>query len=111
MLTELQYRILKRIPPGPPGCCSGFLYQGTSKLAQLGEDILSRIADKVVIDFGCGEGADAVEMAANGAKRVIGIDIRENVLQKARKAAIQDRCFFATSTSELADIVGTWRLV
>jgi SAM-dependent methyltransferase len=110
MLTELQYRLLKRISPGPPGCCSGSIYQSKSKLAvQFGEDIWSRIADKVVIDFGCGEGADAVEMAANGAKRVIGIDIRENVLQKARekarKAAIQDRCFFATSTSELADIV------
>ncbi len=110
MLTELQYRILKRISPGPPGCCSGSVYQGKSKLAiQLGEDIFSRIARKVVIDFGCGEGADAVEMAANGAKRVIGIDMREDVLQaareKARKAAVQDRCFFATSTNELADIV------
>jgi len=110
MLTELQYRLLKRISPGPPGCGSGSVYQGKSKLAvQLGEDILSRIADKVVIDFGCGEGADAVEMAANGAKRVIGIDTREDVLQKARakarRAAVQDRCFFATSTNELADIV------
>ena len=110
MLTELQYRLLKRISPGPPGCGSGSVYQGKSKLAvQLGEDILSRIADKVVIDFGCGEGADAVEMAAKGAKRVIGIDTREDVLQKARakarRAAVQDRCFFATSTNELADIV------
>src|ERR1700683_3999389 len=110
MLTELQYRLLKRISPGPPGCGSGSVYKGKSKLAvQLGEDILSRIADKVVIDFGCGEGADAVEMAANGAKRVIGIDTREDVLQKARakarRAAVQDRCFFATSTNELADIV------
>jgi SAM-dependent methyltransferase len=110
MLTELQYRILKRISPGPPGCCSGSVYRSKSKLAiQLGENIFSRIADKVVIDFGCGEGADAVEMAANGAKRVIGIDMREDVLQtaheKARKAAVQDRCFFATSTDELADFV------
>lgn len=110
MLNELQYRILKRISPGPPGCCSGSVYQGKSKLAvQLGEDIFSRVADKVVIDFGCGEGADAVEMAANGAKRVIGIDVREDVLktarEKARKAAVEDRCSFATSTNELADFV------
>jgi SAM-dependent methyltransferase len=110
MLHELQYRILKRISPGPPGCCSGTVYQGKSKLAvQLGEDIFSRIADKVVIDFGCGEGADAVQLAANGAKRVIGIDMREDVLktarEKARIAAVQDRCSFATSTNELADFV------
>lgn len=110
MLTEIQYRILKRLSPGAPGCCSGGAYQGKSKIAvQLGSDIFSRIAGKVVIDFGCGEGADSIEMAAKGASRVIGIDMREDVLETARQKAVasgvQDNCIFATETSEQADIV------
>ncbi len=75
----------------------------------MGEDIFARIAGKVVVDFGCGEGSDAVELAEKGAKRVIGIDNREDVLQTARQkalsAGVQGRCVFATSTNELADVV------
>jgi SAM-dependent methyltransferase len=75
----------------------------------MGEDIFARIAGKVVVDFGCGEGSDAVELAGKGARRVIGIDNREDVLQTARQKAIsagvQGTCVFATSTNELADIV------
>jgi len=110
VLTDIQYRILKRISPGAPGCCGGSVYQNKSKLAaQMGDDIFTRIAGKVVVDFGCGEGSDAVELAGKGAKRVIGIDIREEVLktarQKALSAGVQDHCVFATSTNELADVV------
>jgi SAM-dependent methyltransferase len=110
MLTDIQYRILKRISPGAPGCCSGSVYQNKSKLAvQVGDDIFARIAGKVVVDFGCGEGSDAVELAAKGAKRVIGIDNRDDILQTARQkalsAGVQDTCVFATSTNELADVV------
>ena len=110
MLTNIQVRILKAVSPGIPDCCSGCAYEGKSKLAVLmGDEFFPRIAGKVVIDFGCGEGADAVEMARNGAKRVIGIDIREDVLQTARRkaldAGVEDACFFAHSTSELADVV------
>jgi SAM-dependent methyltransferase len=72
-------------------------------------DFFSKIAGRVVIDFGCGEGAESVEMAENGAKRVIGIDIRENVLQTARQraliAGVQNTCIFTSSTNEPADIV------
>ncbi len=48
-------------------------------------------------------------MAQKGAKRVIGIDIREDVLQTARQkaltAGVQKTCLFASSTKELAEIV------
>lgn len=48
-------------------------------------------------------------MAANGARRVTGIDIREDVLQTARQkaleAGVQDTCSFATLTKDLSDIV------
>ena len=110
MLTNVQYRILKRLSPGSPDCCGGGAYAGKSKIAVLmGDDFFTKIAGKVIIDFGCGEGADAVEMAEKGARRVIGIDYRESVLQRARQkaheAGVQDTCLFATSTNELADVV------
>jgi SAM-dependent methyltransferase len=48
-------------------------------------------------------------MARLGAKRVIGIDIREDLLQRARQkalsAGVQDACLFASETTELADVI------
>jgi SAM-dependent methyltransferase len=48
-------------------------------------------------------------MAQRGAARVIGIDIREEILQigrqKALAAGVQDVCLFTSSTNELADVV------
>ena len=110
MLTNIQYRILKRISPSAPDCCSGRIYEGKSKLAVLmGDEFFTKIAGKVVIDFGCGEGSEAAEMAGRGAKRVIGIDIREDVLQAARQRAVstgvQNTCLFVSSTNEIADMV------
>jgi SAM-dependent methyltransferase len=110
MITDIQYRILKSISPGAPRSCSGCVYEGKSKLALLlGEEFFDKITGKVVIDFGCGEGSEAVEMARRGAKKVIGIDMREDVLEsgrtKAAAAGVQDHCFFASSTKQLADIV------
>lgn len=110
MLTDIQTAILKRISPGTPACCSGSVYEGRSKLAVLmGDDFFAKLAGKTVIDFGCGEGSDAIEMALKGARRVIGIDIRESVLQPARQKALESgiasTCVFTTSTNELADVV------
>ena len=109
MLTYLQYRILQTISPGASSACSGDAYEGKSKLAVLmGNDFFNKIAGRVVIDFGCGEGSEAIEMAERGAERVIGIDIREDVLQTARAAASAagvHNCAFLTSTEELADAV------
>lgn len=110
MLTNIQYRILKAMSPGAPTCCSGSVYKGKSKFSVLlGTDFFTKIAGKIIIDFGCGEGTDTIEMAQNGAKRVIGIDIREDILQTARKkalsAGVQDTCLFASSANELAEII------
>ena len=51
----------------------------------------SPIAGKMVIDFGCGEGDDSIEMVRRGAGRVIGIDIRNDVLNVARQKADEER--------------------
>jgi SAM-dependent methyltransferase len=64
-----------------------------------------------VIDFGCGTGGESVEMAARGARRVFGVDIRESNLAAARRHAeregVSDRCVFTTAPApdQRADIV------
>jgi len=105
MLTGLQYRILKWVAPqersGPDP------YENNSKLAiLLGPQFFDEIRGKTVIDFGCGEGAQAVEMAQKGAD-VIGLDLRESVLSKGRQraAAAGVRCEFVTECTRPADIV------
>ncbi len=88
----------------------GDCYKGTSKIETLvGQQVWREIQDKVIIDFGCGRGDETIELAQHGAKRVIGIDIRENVLATARNSAerakVSDRCVFATQTTEMADVI------
>jgi SAM-dependent methyltransferase len=107
MLDALQFRVLKSLYPRSPDLLaeSG----DKSKLDLLGSNFLSKIPGKTVIDFGCGVGTEAIEMAQRGALRVIGIDIREECLQIAREAAakadVQDRCIFTTFTSETSDLI------
>src|ERR1043166_8282952 len=104
----LGYHLLRRISvDGETGYCDGSAYHGVSTIEKLlGENIWRDTRDKVVIDFGCGDGEDAVEVAARGAKKVIGVDIRERALAKARQAAAQrggsGRCTFTTRKNEKA---------
>ncbi len=110
VLTDFEYRLLKRISPGEPNVCSGSIYEHKSKLSiLLGDELLNRLVGKTAVDFGCGEGKEALEIARAGAKRVIGIDIREDVLQTARarahSAGLGDVCQFACSTSEQAEVI------
>jgi SAM-dependent methyltransferase len=89
---------------------SGTSYRGRSKLEVLfGPSIWGEIAGKKVIDVGCGIGDDVLEMAQRGAYRVIGLDVRETVLEQARRAAtdraLSDRCLFTTHTRERADVI------
>jgi SAM-dependent methyltransferase len=110
MGSGFQVRLLKRFFPSAPLSNSGAAYAGKSKLAILmGPGFFAEIAGKMVIDFGCGEGDDSIEMVRRGAGRVIGIDIRNDVLNVARQKADEERigpqCSFATSTNELADVI------
>jgi SAM-dependent methyltransferase len=111
---SLGYRVLQRV--GRKAAqngdhCTGSPYQAKSKLEILfGRGVWDVVADKTVVDFGCGGGTEVIEMATVGkARRVIGIDIRENVLDIARRAAaaagVADRCSFTTETAEKADVV------
>jgi ubiquinone/menaquinone biosynthesis C-methylase UbiE len=74
-----------------------------------GQPLWMEIAGKTVADFGCGTGADAIDLAKRGARRVIGIDRDETGLEAARQraaaAGVGDRCMFTTATDIAADVV------
>lgn len=108
--TDLQYRILKRISPQEPPYLSGAIYAGKSKIKiLLGEDVLQELWGKVVVDFGCGDGYEAIELAQNGVAQVIGIDNREPALRRAREnakcAGVQDVCVFCTEAVRGVDAI------
>lgn len=105
------YRLLRMISrDGETGYCDGSAYQNRSKIEVLfGPKIWSELTGRVVLDFGCGTGEQAIEIARRGAKRVIGLDIRKSVLTQARRAAeeagVSERCVFTTKTAEKVDVV------
>jgi SAM-dependent methyltransferase len=85
-------------------------YRERSKLEVLfGQDVWDEFRGKAVLDFGCGEGREAVEIALHGAARVVGIDIREDLLRKASAravdASVDSICEFARSADGKFDIV------
>jgi SAM-dependent methyltransferase len=90
--------------------CDGRAGAPRSKIeVRFGPRIWTELVGKVVIDFGCGTGTEAIEIAQRGARRVIGIDIRPHVLDvaiiAARTAGVSDRCVFTTHASERADVI------
>jgi SAM-dependent methyltransferase len=109
---RLGYWILRKLhPPGSEEKhCTGSTFINRDKLAVLlGPDLWDYIRDKTVIDFGCGEGNEAIALALHGARRVIGIDIRDNALARAallaQQMGVADRCLFTKETNEKADVV------
>lgn len=107
----LGYQLAKSLcRDGETGYCDGSVYENKSKLeVLLGKDIWREFEKKVVVDFGCGGGSDAIEIAKRGASKVIGLDIRQNALTEAQSRAAQEKvesiCTFATTTSEKADVI------
>jgi 2-polyprenyl-3-methyl-5-hydroxy-6-metoxy-1,4-benzoquinol methylase len=109
---KLGYMLLKTGWPGEHAAKSRsnktYVYRNKLEVA-FGPDIFRQINRKTVIDFGCGIGQEAIAIAQHGAAQVIGIDIREGVLQQAREraqaAGVAQKCKFAQSTNEVCDIV------
>lgn len=100
LLTDVQYRLLKRIAPAEPTHMSGGAYAGKSKLkVLLGERLFEECRGKDVLDFGCGSGAEAVELA-EVARSVYGLDIVPRLLDEARKHAarsgVESSCTFSS---------------
>ena len=83
---------------------SGNAYAKRSKLGTLlGDSVWDEIRGKDVIDFGCGQGAEAIELAQRGARHVYGIDLQERWLKIARQEAAKADCRNITFTSSLAE--------
>jgi SAM-dependent methyltransferase len=100
LLTEVQYRLLKRIAPVEPTHLSGAAYAGRSKLrVLLGDRLLEACRGKDVLDFGCGAGAETVELATV-ARSVYGLDIVPRLLEQARHRAaasgVERNCTFGS---------------
>lgn len=91
-------------------CDIATAYIGRSKLeVLLGAGIWDQTRDKVVLDFGCGPGAEAVEIAEHGARHVIGIDLRDKWLELGTEHAadrgVSERCTFAREWTEPVDLI------
>ncbi|HTF43343.1 MAG TPA: methyltransferase domain-containing protein [Terriglobales bacterium] len=106
---RLGYHILRAISPKQPAGMDGGAYAGHSKLeALLGRGVWDEVRDKRVIDFGCGQGSEAIDLAQHGARHVQGIDILERWLTLAREQAARADCqnvSFSKSSVERADII------
>ncbi len=106
--VDLQYYALRKAYPRSANLLTEKIREG-SKLSLLGDGLQSAICGKTVIDFGCGKGDEAIEMARLGALHVTGVDIQEAYLEIAREraaaAGLADQCTFVTATSDAADVV------
>jgi SAM-dependent methyltransferase len=107
---EMGYRLLRALWSAPVDNLSGKAYANKDKLqVVLGPHVYQELEGKVVVDFGCGEGLEAIRIAQNGAARVIGVDMQEKLLATARENArgcrVGDCCEFTKSTGEKCDVV------
>jgi SAM-dependent methyltransferase len=84
-------------------------YEGMGKLAALFDPAtLARLRGKTVVDFGCGRGQEALELARGGAAEVIGLELRDELIAKAQadlaKSGIRN-CTFLKHYDGKADVV------
>lgn len=108
---KLGYKLLRLMSPtGDINAMDGSAYLDKSKLATLlGPKIWDQLTDRIVVDFGCGEGNEAIEIARHGARKVIGLDIQQKFLTVAREKAkvegVSPICVFGVTTDEKADVI------
>ncbi len=113
---KLGYRILRKIAPKEgrlvrEASNNSVPEAGVSEelLHFFGEDFFDIIQGKSVIEFGCGEGREALEMVKMGAAKVIGLDIQEKRLEfatnQAKESGVEDRCEFVRETDEATEII------
>lgn len=104
------YSILRHFAPRVPVAAMRAAAEASTDTAHyFGPTFLPLIQGRTVLDFGCGSGSQAVEMAERGAARVTGIDIQPALLERARQLAdergVGNRCTFATETFEPVDVI------
>ena len=85
-------------------------YAGRSKLEVLfGPDVWDAVRGKVVLDFGCGEGNEAVDVALHDAQQVIGLDLYDKWIHASARLAesrgVSSRCVFGREWHEPVDVI------
>jgi SAM-dependent methyltransferase len=104
------YWLLRKLVKVCPGNNETTAYDGVNKMEVLfGPQIWDELSNKSVLDFGCATGVEVIDMARHGVNRVIGLDIREDALEKARLAAhaagVANKCVFTSETEEKVDVI------
>ena len=84
---ELTYRALTRWVPAPPALGASYDSEYVDARSAFGPDFFERIEGRDVMDFGCGKGELAVEMARHGARSVLGVDMQPRYLALGRQLA------------------------
>ncbi|HSK75318.1 MAG TPA: methyltransferase domain-containing protein [Thermoanaerobaculia bacterium] len=108
---ELGYRLLRWLKPGRefPSVDESHISYVPKIKRVVGVDGWESLRDKTILDFGCGIGVGSIEMAQQGARRVIGLDIRPEVLEVARRSAeeagVSETCEFSGSIDEPVDVI------
>lgn len=108
---EFAYRFLRWYAPGgATNGMDGSAYADTSKLrVLLGDQVVSELRGKDVIDFGCGDGAETIELAESGARTVVGVDVQSfrfaAAMQRAAAAGVATRVRFVECADSLADLI------
>lgn len=106
-IEQWQFQIIERFYPIIPG--EHTEPKRRSLAACFGEDFAKKIPGKVVVDFGCGLGADTKEMANWGAKAAIGLELREELVEANRASHSMANCHFHQTLPEVyhegADLV------
>ncbi len=69
-------------------------------------DLLGDIKDKIVLDIGCGYGAMTIKIAENGAKKVLGIDVSERMIEKGNKVNHHEKIAYKVLSAENLDSLG-----
>ncbi len=84
-------------------------YKAKTKLQILfGPAFWDQIRNKTVLDYGCGQGLEAIDMARCGAAYVYALDMREDVLAAARAhqaAANVENCAFVRHCDSKVDVI------
>ncbi len=82
-------------------------WDDTNALSLLKEyvpDLSERIKNKVVLDFGCGEGMQALALAKAGAQKVIGLDTNAEAItraeQRARAVGLAGKVIFSSALGD-----------
>lgn len=108
---ELGYRVLRWLNSGEAwGGSAETRLSYVPKIKRIvGEDGWNSLRGKTVLDFGCGVGSGSIEMARHGAKRVIGLDIRPDVIDVARQDAaasgVSQLTAFTTRVDQRVDVI------